>query len=276
MSIIAKICGSLEARLSQPRLRLLRTVYFNLRTLPFKQAVKLPIFIYGRVRFFMLNGSVEFKNTEIKRGMVKIGINGDSFNLSDGSGFVSLASTESKIIFNGPARIAVNSKIRVVADGILTLGKNVRIGTGAAVICNGGRIGIGDYTGITWGCVVMNSSFHNVYDSNKGGYVKPTKDIHIGSFCWIGNRSTVYAGAYVPNYTICAATSYVNKNFKELEGIKNLLAGTPAKKIGEGQSRVFSPHLELELYNWFKNNPQTNILITAEKFDDFSAISTEI
>lgn len=276
MGIISKVCGSLEARISQPRLRLLRTIYFNLRTLPLKQAVKLPVFIYGKVRLFMLNGSVEFKSTEIKRGMVKIGINGDSFNLSDGSGFISLTSTESKIIFNGPARIAVNSKIRVVADGVLTLGKNVRIGTGAIVVCNGGRIDIGDYTGITWGCVVMNSSFHNVYDSNKGGYVNPTRDIYIGSFCWVGNRSTVYAGAYVPDDTICAATSYVNKNFKELEGVKNLLGGTPAKKIGEGQSRVFSPHLELELYNWFKNNPQTNILVTTEKFDDFSAIAIEM
>ena len=276
MNIIAKICGSLEARLSQPRLRLLRTIYFNLRTLPFRQAIKLPVFIYGKVRLFMLNGSVEFKNTEIKRGMVKIGINGDSFNLSDGSGFVSLTSTKSKIIFNGPARIAVNSKIRVVADGILTLGKNVRIGTGAAVICNGGRIGIGDYTGVTWGCVVMNSSFHNVYDSNKGGYVKPTRDIHIGSFCWIGNRSTVYAGAYVPNYTICAATSYVNKNFKELEGVKNLLGGTPAKKIGEGQSRVFSPNIELELYNWFQSNPEKDFRSCNEIKDNYEDINIEM
>lgn len=276
MSIISKICGSLEARLNQPRLRILRTIYFNFRTLPFSQAIKFPIFIYGKVHLFMLNGSVEFRNTEIKRGMVKIGINGDSFNLSDGSGFISLTSTESKITFNGPARIALNSKIRVIADGILTLGKNARIGTGSTIICNGGKINIGNFTGITWGCVVMNSSFHNVYDSNKGGYIKPTRDIHIGSFCWIGNRSTIYAGTYIPDHTICAATSYVNKNFKEYEGGKTILAGTPAKKIGEGQTRVFSPTLELELYNWFKKNPKDNIRICDEIKDNYEEISIEM
>ena len=276
MSIISRIFGSLEARLNQPRLSIWRTIYFNLRTQPFLQAIKLPIFIYGKVRLFILNGSVEFRDTEIKRGMVKIGINGDSFNMSDGSGFISLTSAESKIRFNGPSRIALNTKIRVVADGVLTLGKNSRIGTGASVICNGGKIEIGDYTGVTWGCVVMNSSFHNIYDSNKGGYIKPTRDIHIGSFCWIGNRSTIYAGAYVPNYTICAATSYINKNFKEFEGSKITLGGTPAKKIGEGVSRVFSPKLELELYCWFQNNPQENIRICDEIKDNYEEINIEI
>lgn len=43
------------------------------------QAIELPIFIYGRIRMFGLNGKVLFENTQLKRGMVKIGINGDSF-----------------------------------------------------------------------------------------------------------------------------------------------------------------------------------------------------
>ena len=276
MSIISKICGSLEARLNQPRLRILRTIYFNFRTLPFSQAIKLPVYIYGKVRLYMLNGSIEFRNTEIKRGMVKIGVNADSFNLFDGSGFISLTASNSKIIFNGPASIALNTKIRVVADGVLTIGKNSRIGSGASVICNGGRVEIGDFTGITWGCVVMNSSFHNVYDSNKGGYVKPTRDIHIGSFCWIGNRSTIYAGAYIPDYTISTATSYINKNFKEYEGSRITLAGTPAKKIGEGVSRVFSPQLELELYNWFQSNPEQQIRLCDKMKDDNEDINVEM
>ena len=37
----------------------------------------------------------------------------------------------------------------LVADGVLTIGKNSRIGSGASVICNGGRVEIGDFTGST-------------------------------------------------------------------------------------------------------------------------------
>ncbi len=71
MSVLSRICGSLEARINQPRLSILRTIYFNFRTLPFKQAIKLPIFIYGRVRLFGLNGEVIFENTYIKNGYGK-------------------------------------------------------------------------------------------------------------------------------------------------------------------------------------------------------------
>ena len=75
MNIIRRICGSLEAHLNQPKLSLWRTVYFNFRTMPFSMAIKLPVFIYGKVRLWGLNGEVSFENTFIKRGMVKIGIN---------------------------------------------------------------------------------------------------------------------------------------------------------------------------------------------------------
>lgn len=66
MNLLARVLGSLEARLNQPWLSIWRTLYFNFRTMPFKVAIKLPVFIYGRVRFFMLNGSVIFEKTKIK------------------------------------------------------------------------------------------------------------------------------------------------------------------------------------------------------------------
>ena len=86
--IFDRILGSLESRLSQPRLSLWRTVYINLRTLPFRTAIKLPIFIYGKVRLFMLNGQIILATENIKRGMIKIGRNADSFSLFDLSGFI--------------------------------------------------------------------------------------------------------------------------------------------------------------------------------------------
>lgn len=92
MYIIRRILASLEAQLNQPRLSLWRTLYFNFRTLQFHEAIKFPIYIYGRVRFFGLNGQIFFEHTEIRRGMVKIGINGDSFSLFDHTGYVQLGS----------------------------------------------------------------------------------------------------------------------------------------------------------------------------------------
>lgn len=90
MNFLSKILSSLEARLNQPRLSIWRTVYSNYRLLPFSQALRFPIFIYGRVHFFILNGKILFENTPVKSGMVKIGINGDSFSLSNHTGYVQL------------------------------------------------------------------------------------------------------------------------------------------------------------------------------------------
>jgi len=54
MNFLKRILASLEARLNQPRLSLWRTIYFNFRTMPFCIAVKLPVFIYGRIHLFIL------------------------------------------------------------------------------------------------------------------------------------------------------------------------------------------------------------------------------
>lgn len=170
MNFVRKIFASLESFLCQPQLSIWRTIYFNFRLLPFSKALRFPVFIYGRVCMFGLNGKIVFENTQLKRGMVKIGINGDSFSLSDHTGYVQLGSKTSILIFEGSCRIALNAKIRV-QSGTLRIGNGVRIGTDTKVICNGGKITIGEYTGITFACTIMNSSFHYTYDTARMGYI---------------------------------------------------------------------------------------------------------
>lgn len=56
------------------QLKLLKTLYFNFRTLPYKTAVKIPILIYGRCRFISLSGQIQINYPIIEYGMIKIGI----------------------------------------------------------------------------------------------------------------------------------------------------------------------------------------------------------
>lgn len=258
MSIFTRILGSLEARLSQPKLNIWRTIYINFRTLPTKQAIKLPIFIYGRVRLFMLNGQIILATENIKRGMIKIGRNADSFSLFDHSGFISLGSKNSRIIFDGPASISLNSKIRVPA-GTLHFGEYVYIGASNRIICNGEYIKIGRYTRVAFESVIMNSGFHHVYNENKQSIVKTTRPIIIGEFCWIGNRSSITAGAKLKDYSIVCSNSLINKDFSSTDGENQMLGGAPAKLIGTGFHRVFSPELESKIEIWFKEHPRESI-----------------
>ncbi len=274
MYIIRRLLGSLEARLNQPWFNLWRTIYFNFRTLPFLQAVKLPIFIYGKVHLFMLNGCVEFENTIVRRGMVKIGINADSFALFDHSGFVQLGSKEAKIIFEGPVSISVNCKIRVVV-GELRFGKYAYIGEGVRVICNGSSIHIGEYSQIAFGTIILNSGFHHVYNGGKKGFERTTRPIIIGAYSWIGNHTNIYAGSSVKEHTIVCAGSLVNKDFTHYEGECQMLGGSPARIIGIGFSRIFSPQLEAAVINWFNNHPDYDIYHVEQFVDNASELNVE-
>lgn len=274
MNIISRVLGSLEARLNQPRLSLWRTVYFNFRTMPFHTAIKLPVFIYGKVRLFMLNGKVVFENTAIRRGMVKIGVNGDSFSLFDHTGYVQLGNKESVIIFNGPCRIALNVKLRVIS-GTLRLGQYVRIGSDSRIICNGADMIIGDFTGITFGCTIMNSSFHYTYDVNNKGYCNRSSMIEIGKRNWIGNQTTITGNCKTKDNTIVGTGSLLNKDYTSNPIEYVLLAGRPAKVARVGIKRVFSPSTEVKVNSLFYD--KSKCFIHSEEFiDDSREIEQEM
>lgn len=275
MNIITRILASLEARLNQPRLNIWRTIYFNFRTLPFRVAIKFPVFIYGRVRFFILNGRIFFDKTSIKRGMVKIGINGDSFSLFDHTGYVQLGSKTSILIFEGSCRIALNAKIRV-QSGVLRIGNGVRIGTDTKVICNGGKVTIGEYTGITFACTIMNSSFHYTYDIERKGYANRTNTIEIGRYNWIGNQTTILGKCKTKDFTIVGTGSLLNHDYRKYEGDYPLLAGRPAKLIRVGVKRVFSPYKEQEISELFNVQQNCDFILHDEIADKPEDIQIEM
>lgn len=272
MSLIQRFLGSLEARLSQPRISIWRTLYVNFRLLPFKDAIKLPIFIYGKVRLFILSGKVEFKS-KTYRGMIKYGKNTESFTLFDHSGFLQI-NPNCVIIFEGPAEIGINSKIRLV-DSNLTIGKNAFIASGVRIIGNGADIKIGDNCRIAFETVIMNSSFHYMYNTNRHGYSRCSNPIIIGSKNWIGNRSTISGGTVTKDSTIVASGSLLNRNYTKFDGDYQLLGGTPAKVITTGVKRVFSPKCHQKISEWFKNNPNERFYDTNELPDDIKDLDVE-
>jgi acetyltransferase-like isoleucine patch superfamily enzyme len=242
--------------------------------MPFRTAIKLPVFIYGRVRLFGLNGKVMFENTPIYRGMVKIGLNADSFGLFDHSGFIQLGSHKAVLIFEGPASISVNSKIRLCA-GELRFGKYVYIGEGVRIICNGESVYIGEYARIAYGTIIMNSGFHHVYNSNKQSITRTTRPIIIGKNTWIGNRSSITAGAILKEKSIVCANSLINKDYTTIDGENPMLGGIPAKVIRCGFKRIFSPQYEEMVIQWFNEHPSESIYYVEQFEDNINDINSE-
>lgn len=60
---LCEIIDAIEARLSRPRLRIIKTLYVNFRCFPLRNAVKFPILIYGRFNILRL-GRIRIERLE--------------------------------------------------------------------------------------------------------------------------------------------------------------------------------------------------------------------
>jgi Acetyltransferase (isoleucine patch superfamily) len=222
---------------------LIKTIKFNFKMLPLKQALHLPIFFYGKVDLRSLQGKVKI-NHAIRPGLIKIGI---ITKYVDTQVSNSRWTVNGLIVFNGPLEMARGSYVLVAEGATLTLGTNKSFyGSNLKIFCFN-RITIGDCVRITWECQLYDTSFHYLELVEKNNEVRPLQgEVFIGNRVWIGNRTTISKGAYIPSDTIVASNSLVNKNFSSIKPY-GLLAGCPAVLKVTGVKRVYDREYEARL-----------------------------
>lgn len=151
---------------------------------------------------------------------------------------------------SGKILICNGSSIVVYKGGVLSIGNNSMFNVRNKVWCIN-KISIGSNLSTSWECQIFDSNFHYIVDSN-GNTKRHYGTVTIGDSCWLGNRCTINKGAQLPNYTIVAAGSFVNKDFEQFnEGCT--IAGTPAKLISIGNRRIMNRQKEKELNDIFSN-----------------------
>lgn len=233
--------------------KVLKTVWFNWKMFPAKQAWKLPVYLYGKTQFRSLAGSIVINGT-ITPGMIKIGKNDYYVDTSIQSCIWTIRGT---IILNGPVNFLHGSYVLVSDNAVLEIGtKGTFFGSNHKIMCYE-KIVIGDSVEVTWDCQFYDTSFHYIELLNKNGEIKPlTKPILIGDRVWVGNRTTVSKGAVIPDDTIVCSNSLVNKDFSQIEP-HSLLAGCPAHLKCSGFKRVFDKKRQKELdkeFNYFRTH----------------------
>lgn len=242
--MVNKLFTKIEHLFYRSKINPFATLYINLRCLPFKQALKMPIIVYGNVSFPSLSGRIVFLTENIKHGQLIIG---KRFCRTQG-------------------------RTRICIDGTFTVGKNVVIEGGtevhvrpkAELIINEGsqlfedcmvfcyeRIEIGKFSRIAYHANILDTDFHFCIDVSNRKIGNHTKPIKIGNYNWIGNKATIKKGTITPDFTIVAASySLLNKDYTEICPPYPILGGLPAKVIGSGKRRVFNLRNQsmLELY----------------------------
>lgn len=212
---------------SKLRFNIPKTIYVNFKCFDFLTAIKLPVIVYRKTKFFSLRGKVIITG-KIQRGMIRIGY--PYVTIFDFRS-PTLIEVLGKIEFKGKASIGHGSSVSVGKNGKLIIGDNFNISSSSSIICHN-KIEFGTNNLLSWDIIVMDTDFHN-YKVN--GIVKAWNgEVKVCDNVWIGMRSTILKDSYIPTETVVAANSVVSGDRLKNYNGNILIGGNPAKVIKEG------------------------------------------
>lgn len=201
------------------------TIYVNFLCLPFRTALKLPIFIGYKTHIDKLSRNITF-GCEPTTFMVRIGWGGTEGRESGRKNYL-LLNENASLKFNG--RCTMSSGTSLILDlGTLEIGKNFFSNKNCTISCND-RVIIGDNVLLGWNVEILDSDNHKVIHKNTVK-VCDRGEIRIGNHVWVAAFSHILKNSFIPDGSIVAYHSLVTKKFK---GERLLLGGCPAKVIEE-------------------------------------------
>ena len=208
-------------------LALVPSLFFCLKYLPFRQAIKIPIIIYNP-HYYCMRGKVIIDSPVITFGMIRLGI--FITNQYPNSGI--RWHNQGTIVFKGRAAIGANSAITVLRENsYLEFGDNFGNAASLRLNCDY-KIIFKDNVRIGWDVSIMDSSMHRLKNIDGEFINKGYDEIYIGANTWIGSECMILQGSRLPDYTVVAAHSLVNSHVDVPS--YSLIGGGPAKLIKTG------------------------------------------
>lgn len=228
------------------KVNLIKTVWFNWKMLPARQAWRLPVWFFGKTTFRGLTGKVIIES-RVRSGMIRVGENAWYVETTVPWTIWNIRGT---MVFKGPLEFCMGSYVLVSDQAVLTLGKNrTGFGSNIRLFCFD-RITIGDSSRFAWDCLISDTSFHYIEKIESGAKAPLTKPVIIGDRVSVFNRSSILKGAVLPDDTIVVSNSIVNKDFSKI-GPYCMLAGAPAVVKATGVRRIWDLKEERELDRQF-------------------------
>lgn len=208
------------------------SICFNLRQLPLRQAIKLPILLY-KPELTSLDGEIEIQGP-VRTGMIRLGFPVVSIYPSGGFRY----ENRGKIIFQtGGGKntfLGGNCAISVGKGATLTLGENFCATDGVKIVCFE-SVTFGRDCLAGWGTMVTDCDFHTMHTPT--GPSKMTAPVEIGDNNWFAMHCLVLKGTRTPAKCVFAARSTANRDYTSC-GEETLFAGSPAKATRKGYYRI--------------------------------------
>lgn len=206
-------------------LSLPKSIYFNFRNLPLKQAVRLPFYIRYGTRLNIKGKVCIDDESAIRWAMIVIGSH--EADISDPKHTTCITVEKSaRLVFEHSAHIGLGSKIFVKEGASMYLGDNFAVSANSSFICYK-RIIMGRDIQFSWGCQVMDSDTHTIIGMN-GRRMNPDREVRVGNKVWIGSNVTIMKGSIIPDNCVIGAESFVaGTNFSA----NSIIVGSPAKSF---------------------------------------------
>lgn len=253
-SFANKVMARIEFFFARPKLNLFKTLYLNLRCLPLLQALRFPVHVYGALKIYSLEGAIEIEGP-IRCGMIKIGLPGVSPGTSTLRKYLKL---DGKIIFKGDINFFNGCSICVAPGAVLSFGRETWIGDKAIIHCTK-RIELGDCFHSATGLYMIDTNGHYILDIENKSIGSIAGNIFIGEYVWLGNNVSVSKSTILPAHTIVANRSLVNRDYTKSVPEYSIIAGSPAKLVKTGFTRIYNPHNEKMLNEWFDVNGENSV-----------------
>ena len=198
------------------------SLFFNIKYLPFKYAMRVPILISPKVKIERLcRGGIVFEY-EPKYGDIRIGLNASRGYITKMS-YLSI-SRDGRLTFRGRVKLSAGISIRI-DKGNLTFGAKTFVNGNCMFRCTKSII-LGDELLVGWNVNFSTDDGHYIIENNK---IKlKEKDINVGRHVWIASDTKIAKGVKISNDSVVAQNSLVTSQFFESN---ILIAGIPAKIV---------------------------------------------
>lgn len=194
---------------------LLKTIWFNFRYLPLKEALYLPIILARNVQIRSCRKHFCTFVDGVKTGILRFGFGDRDHNYDRSSSLCIQGKIE--LVGKGVHAFGPGTSLRIGEKGILRIGSNFTCSVNNRIYCSN-TILIGDDNMWSFDNVIMDTDSHTIYQTN-GQISNPNREVVFGNHVWVGCRNIILKGAYIPKGCIVASGSVISKRYDAEDSI---------------------------------------------------------
>ncbi|MCR5413324.1 MAG: hypothetical protein K6F50_01185 [Kiritimatiellae bacterium] len=227
-----------------------RTLRVNLVLFPLRTALRFPVLCGRRCDIAGLRRGAVSLSCEPRFGMIVWGIS-PTPRFSVKGLWTLIRFSRRGTLSCGPGFI-VRAGASLLVTGKLVCGEDVLVNQRALVVCSK-EMTFGPHVRIGWDAQVLDSDCHLIYDETKRRINMPYASVVVGRNVWIASRANIGKGAKIPDYSIVARGSLLNRDFSSVTTRGNVFAGVPAELKATGRYRLLDIPLEIRASKEWKN-----------------------